>query len=150
MNVGEEQDLLKPISGQLCVESTEAKERIIVTGLTTVESNISFRDLLTLQAIGASMSAAKKKPEEVEGPAGPSALDPARAGPSAPPVELLDLTEDQISLLEPEVEPEEPESEADTPKTIDFELPDELRLVLRLFDDCSSITKPFIDSHASL
>ena len=81
------------------------------------------------------MSAANKKPEEAED------------GPNAPPVELLDLTEDQISSLEPEVELE-PETE--TPKTISFEPPDELRLVLRLFDDCSSITKPFIDAQASL
>ena len=45
------------------------------------------------------MSAAKKKPEEVED------------GPSAPSVELLDLTEAQISALELEAEPEEPEPE---------------------------------------
>ena len=50
VNVGEEQNLLKPISGQLCVESTEAKERIIVTGLTLAFGDTSggFRRLIQI------------------------------------------------------------------------------------------------------
>ena len=176
-----EQQLLKPIGGMLQVadksvptgfETPNSRARsvktITLTGLSTFESHISFRDVITLQAIAASMSAANISELEME--------DPVARAKATQQQRLAKMSGDRVltgtdtpgmaendALLAPatrpfqdavDVKPLLPEEAAVEHQaevtSIQVILPDEIKLVVKVLDDCTRITKPFLTAQAAL
>ena len=178
-----EQQLLKPIGGMLQVADkpvpagfatpnsrARSVRTITLTGLSTFESHISFRDVITLQAIAASMSAANISEPEVEDPvalakatrqqrlakmngdspltgtATPSTTENDATALLAPATRPLQDDVDVVKSFSPE-EAVEHQAEV-TP--IQVILPDEIKLVVKVLDDCTRITKPFLTAQVAL
>lgn len=190
-----DQELLKPISGMLVVADKHAPgkpptKNILLSGLTLIESHISFRDVIILQAIAGSMSPQADEPADgdpvamaraaqqerlaaMEGgvertssgiTAGmiDAAIDEGQTRGTVPvepePEELeedIDLRAsmllampigDVVERINAELEPEE----AAEGGKIEITLPDELKLVIRIVDDCTPVTKPFLTAQAAI
>ena len=181
-----EQELLKPIGGALEIADkqvpagflgkqspAQALKSITLTGLSTFESHISFRDIITLQAIAASMSAANGAAEDpiaLAKAAQKQRLDAmvgaAHTEPEPEPVDpdtlhrtntatLIDSAIDDsidadgsTALVAPSKEP--PVEELSEGLAMQIQLPDEIKLVVKILDDCTKITKPFLTAQAAL
>jgi hypothetical protein len=139
---GKRQALLQPISGDLTVEIRDGIERYVtVAGLTAIEANLSFRDLLTLQAIAASMSTGPSTTADESIELAPdSAILPKTATET-------ETESSQLSVLDESETDEVTESES---ASIHFQLPTQLHIKVQVLDDCTAVSKPFLTACAAL